>query len=126
MMRNDKKLEKIANSFVLLIEFKEDEKLNNGINRILPEIKGIEEIETAMNNTDARFYIRESEFYDTVTVDLDMEPVKAIKQLRKTPTVAIEKAVPLDSVVSSPLESVIKAILKVASMKIAKDESFTV
>lgn len=126
MMRNDKKLEKIANSFVLLIEFKVDEKLNNGINRILPEIKGIEEIETAMNNTDAWFYIRESEFYDTVTVDLDMEPMHAIKQLRKTPTVAIEKAVPLDSVVSSPLESVIKTILKIASMKIAKDESFTV
>lgn len=126
-MINEKTLEKKAEDFVLLVKFKEDRKFEkSGINGIKPEIKGMEEIETILNNTDIWFYITESEFHDIVTVELDVNPRKAISHLSKSPTVAIERAVPIDSVVSSPLESVIKTILKLASMKIDKNESFTV
>ena len=126
-MRHDKKVEKKSEDFVLMVKFKEDRKFEkSGINGIKPEIKGIEEIETILNNTDMWFYIAESEFHDIVTVELDVKPKKAISHLSKQPTVAIERAVPIDSVVSSPLESVIKTILKLASLKINKNESFTV
>jgi tRNA acetyltransferase TAN1 len=126
-MRHEKQFEKKAEDFVLLVKFKEDRKFEKSeINGINPETKGIEEIKTTLNNTDIWFYIAESEFHDIVTVELDVNPQKAINHLSKSPTVAIERAVPIDSVVSSPLESVIKTILKLASMKIDKNESFTV
>lgn len=126
-MINEKKLEKKAEDFVVLVKFKEDKKFEeSGINGVKPEIKGIEEIKNTLNNTDIWFFIAESEFHDTVTVELDVKPEKAICHLSKSPTVAIERVVPIDSVVYSPLESVIETILKLASMKIDKKESFTV
>lgn len=126
-MNKDQKFEKNTDSFVLLVKFKEDGEFTEyEINGIKPENKGIEEIETALNSTGAWFYITESEFYDIVTVEMDVNPTETINQLRKTSTIAIERAVPLDSVVSSPVKSVIKNILKLASRKIDKNESFTV
>ncbi len=126
-MNKDQKFEKNADSFVLLVKFREDGEFREyEINGIKPENKGIEEIETALNSTGAWFYITESEFYDIVTVEMDVNPAETINQLRKTSTIAIERAVPLDFVVSSPVESVIKNILKLASLKIYKNESYTV
>ena len=126
-MKKEQQLEKSADSFVLMVKFKEDEKLEEaGIKGIKPEIKGIEEIETALDSTGFWFYITESEFYDRVTVELDVNPTEAITQLRKTSTIAIERAVPLDYVVSSSMESLITNILKLASQKIEGNESFTV
>jgi len=120
----NEKFEKNPDCFVLMVKFKEDgEFAEYGIK---PENKGIEEIETALTSTDAWFYITESEFYDIVTVEMNVNPAETINQLRKTSTIAIKRAVPLDSVVSSPAESVIKDILKLASQKIDKNESFTV
>ena len=126
-MRHNKQLEKEIDDFVLLVKFKDDRKFEeSGIKGINPEVKGIEEIETTLNSINIWFYITESEFYNTVTVELDVNPAKAINHLSESPTVAIERVVPLDSVVSSPLERVIETILKLASLKIDKDESFTV
>jgi len=126
-MRHNKQSEKEIDDFVLLVKFKDDRKFEeSGIKGIKPEVKGIEEIESTLNSIDIWFYITESEFYNTVTVKLDVNPAKAINHLSESPTVAIERVVPLDSVVSSPLESVIETILKLASLKIDKDESFTV
>ncbi|WP_321421594.1 THUMP domain-containing protein [uncultured Methanobacterium sp.] len=120
----NEKFEKNADCFVLMVKFKENgEFAEHGINS---ENKGIEEIETALISTSAWFYITESEFYDIVTVEMNVNPAETINQLRKNSTIAIERAVPLDSVVSSPVESVIKDILKLASHKIDKNESFTV
>jgi len=124
---NNKKSEKNVDCFVLMVKFKEDgDFAEYGIKGIKTEDKGIEEIETALTSTGAWFYITESEFYDIVTVEMNVNPAETINQLRKTSTIAIERAVPLDSVVSSPVESVIKDILKLASQKIDKNESFTV
>ncbi|MBI5459814.1 THUMP domain-containing protein [Methanobacterium sp.] len=126
-MQHNKQLEKEIDDFVLLVKFKDDRKFEeSGIKGIKPEVKGIEEIETTLNSINIWFYITESEFYNTVTVELDVNPAKAINHLSESPTVAIERVVPLDSVVSSPLERVIETILKLASLKIDKDESFTV
>ncbi len=126
-MKKEQELEKNAHNFVLMVKFKEDEKLEeSGIKGIKPEIKGIEEIETALDSTGFWFYITESEFYDKVTVELDVNPTEAITQLHKTSTIAIERAVPLDYMVSSSMESLIMNILKLASQKIDENESFNV
>lgn len=126
-MKKEQELEKNAHNFVLMVKFKEDEKLEeSGIKGIKPEIKGIEEIETALDSTGFWFYITESEFYDKVTVELDVNPTEAITQLHKTSTIAIERAVPLDYMVSSSMESLITNILKLASQKIDENESFNV
>lgn len=111
----------------LLIEFKESENPgNDSIDSLLPEIKGMEEIEKVLNNTEAYFYIKESEFYDVVTVDLYSNPILAIEEFKKTPTIAIKKVIPLDLVVPSLKENIIRDVLNLASIKIKNNESFTV
>jgi tRNA acetyltransferase TAN1 len=107
-------------SFDLLVTFKED------LNGIAPEIRGIEEIELGLSNSSSYFYIKESEFFNAVTVDLYMDTSQAVQKLAQTPTEAIEKAVPIDVVVPSITDNIIKATLEIAAVKIAKEESFTV
>jgi tRNA acetyltransferase TAN1 len=71
-------------------------------------------------------YIMQSEYFDTVTVEMDSDPAKAIKELRKTATMAIERAIPLDSILSAPPEVIINTIKKLVQVKVGKNESFTV
>ncbi len=127
MKINEKGFQDEIDNFNLLIAFKEIENLDiNEINTIQPEIKGMEEIENALNNTESFFYIKESEFYDVVTVDLDLNPTLAIEQFKKMQTLAIKKVIPIDLVVPTLKEVIIKDILKIASSKIEKGESFTI
>jgi tRNA acetyltransferase TAN1 len=122
-MKSDEQLEKDV--VVLLVKFKEkmDE---NGLEKVKPEILGVEEIEKTFNHIGIWFYIMQSEYFDTVTVEMDTDPAKAIEELRKTHTVAIKKAIPLDSIVSAPPGLVISTIQKLVQVKVAKNESFTV
>ncbi|MDO5836588.1 MAG: THUMP domain-containing protein [Methanobacterium sp.] len=98
----------------------------NGRKKLNPEILGVEEIEKTFNHIGIWFYIMQSEYFDTVTVEMDSDPTKAIEELRKAHTVAIKRAIPLDSIVSSPPELVINTIQKLVQVKVAKNESFTV
>lgn len=122
-MKNNEQLEKDV--VVLLVKFKEkmDE---NGLKKVKPEILGVEEIEKTFNHIGIWFYIMQSEYFDTVTVEMDTDPAKAIEELRKTHTVAIKKAIPLDTIVSTPPELVISTIQKLVQAKVAKNEAFTV
>jgi tRNA acetyltransferase TAN1 len=122
-MKSNEQLEKDV--VVLLVKFKE-EMDENGPKMMKPEILGVEEIEKTFNHIGIWFYIMQSEYFDTVTVEMDSDPAKAIEELRKTPTVAIKGAIPLDSIVSSPPELVINTIQKLVQVKVAKNESFTV
>lgn len=111
--------------FVLLVRFADAENFeNNGSERIYPEIKGKREIKHVLESMGAWFFIAESEFYNTVTVEIDAHPVQVLKQFRKTPTVAIKSILPLDLVVSSTHNDIIKTIRELASIKIKNDESF--
>ncbi|CDG65188.1 hypothetical protein MBMB1_1087 [Methanobacterium sp. MB1] len=98
----------------------------NGLENVKPEVLGEEEIEKIFNYLGIWFYIMQSEYFDTVTVEMDTDPAKAIDELRKTPTVAIKRAIPLDSIVSAPPEMIISDIQKLVQAKVSKNESFTV
>lgn len=112
-------LEKDLDNIELLVTFKEGK---NGFNS---EIKGMEEIELALKHMKS-YYIKETEFYNSVIVDLIDDPVEAVQLLRKTPTEAIKKAVPIDTVISSVKDNIIKAAIEISANKIAKKESFSV
>jgi hypothetical protein len=119
--------EKKDGKFVLLVNFDDTKKFeDNGSKRINPEIKGKNEIKKVLKSMGIWFYIMESGFHHTVTVEIDTKPVQVIEQFRKTPTMAIKKIVPLDGVVSSDHNDLINSIKEFASMKIENDESFTV
>lgn len=113
-------IENEIDSFDMLVVFKEDSE------GIMSEIKGIEEIELRLSETKSYFYIKESEFFNAVTVDLSMDNVQAVKKLAETPTEAIEKAVPIDIVVPSTASNIIKAVIEIANKKIAKEESYSI
>ncbi|AUB56438.1 MULTISPECIES: RNA-binding protein [Methanobacterium] len=125
-MKENQKIEKRENKSVILVKFENNEKFeNNGFKEINPEIKGKKELKKVMEAMGIWFYIMESEFYDTVTVEMDEKPLPVIKQFRQTPTTAIKRIIPLDSVVSSASDELITTILELASVKINKEESFT-
>jgi len=119
--------EKKDGKFVLLVNFDDTKKFeDNGSKRINPEIKGKKEIKKVLKSMGIWFYIMESGFHHTVTVEIDTKPVQVIEQFRQTPTMAIKKIIPLDGVVSSDHNDLIHSIKELASMKIENDESFTV
>lgn len=126
-MKENPKAKKRDEPFVLLVKFEYSEKFEkDGFKKTYPEIKGQQELKKVLKAMGVWFYIMESEFYHTVTVELDTEPVEVIKQFRQTPTMAIKSIVPLDSVVTSSSDDLITAIRELASVKINKKESFTV
>ena len=113
-------LESEVDNFDLIVKFKEC------IGGSYPEIEGINEIESALKNMKS-YYIKETEFYDVVTLDLAIEdPYEALQNLAKSSTEFIEKVVPIDAIVPSAPKNIIDAVIHVASIKIKKEESFTV
>lgn len=126
-MENDLEIRNRKNRKVLLVNFEDTKKFeDNGSKKINPEIKGKKEIKKVLKSMGIWFYIMESGFHHTVTVEIDTKPVQVIEQFRQTPTMAIKRIVPLDSVVSSNHNDLIHNIKELASMKIENDESFTV
>lgn len=126
-MKKNQKTKKGAEEFVILVKFENNEIYENeGQEKIYPEIRGKNELMKVLETIGIGFYIMESEFYDTVTVEINTEPLQVIKQIQQTPTVAIKSIVPLDSVVSSSSDDLIATIKKLASDKIDKEQSFTV
>jgi tRNA acetyltransferase TAN1 len=91
-----------------------------------PEFMGMEELENFLQKKGSFFYIKESEFFDVVLVELGMDPVNTALELARTPTKAIEKAVPIESVVFSGVENIVNCVRKVAALKMFQGELFTV
>lgn len=113
-------LESEVDSFDLIVIFKE------WIGRSYQEIDGINQIEIALKNMKS-YYIKETEFYDVVTLDVAIEdPYEIIQQLNKASTEFIKKAVPIDAIVPSDSDQIINTALEVAARKISKGKSFTV
>lgn len=126
-MRKNQNTKKRDERYVLLVKFENNKKFDNHeFKENYPEIRGQQELKKVLEAMGVWFYIMESEFYHTVTVELDTEPLEVIKQFQETPTVAIKSIVPLDSVVSSSTDDLIANITKLASLKINTEESFTV
>lgn len=115
-----KDFEKEVDSFDVLVTFKED------IDGIYSKSNGIDEIELALYNITS-YYIKETEFCDAVTLDLEIENSEdIIHNLTNSSSESIAKIVPIDTVVPSISENIINATIKLAAMKITKKESFKV
>jgi tRNA acetyltransferase TAN1 len=108
-------------NFDLLVNFKEvvDDDVE-------PELIGMEELEDFLQKKGSFFYIKESEFFDVVLVELGMDPVNTALELTRTPTKAIKKAVPIESVVYTGVENIVNCVREVAALKMFQGESFTV
>jgi tRNA acetyltransferase TAN1 len=55
-----------------------------------------------------------------------MAPSEALEILRSTPTTAISKAVPIESVVRTRLESILEKVVNLAALKVKSGDSFAV
>lgn len=55
-----------------------------------------------------------------------MDPADAVKILRSTPTTAVSKVVPIESVVRTRLDSILEKVLILAAGKVKSGDSFAV
>ena len=89
------------------------------------ELPGIEEIEHALEDI-PEFYIKESEFLNVVLVELGTDSVEAANKIRNSPTKIISRVVPINAVVETSLESIIKKIIELSLEKTKKNDTFRV
>lgn len=123
-MNNKNKIAK-PEKIDVLIGLKEFENPKNSEMDIIQLETGLEEIENILSQTESYFFIKESEFIDVVTVDLD-NTMMAMEQFKKSPSVTIKKIVPIDLVVPSMKEKIIENIIELASEKIDEKNTFVV
>ncbi len=74
------------------------------------ELLGIEELECALKDMSSDLYIKESECLDIVLVELGTDSVEVAKKLRNSPTKIISRVVPINMVIESNQEAIIKKI----------------
>ncbi|HHX99976.1 MAG TPA: hypothetical protein GX531_01155 [Methanothermobacter sp.] len=109
-----------VNSFDLMVTFKQ------GIGGSYPEKGGMNELELILKNMKS-YYIKETEFYDVVTVDLTIEDAyNLIQELNKLSSKHIQKAVLIDAIVPSTMDQIINTALEVTSIKMSKKETFSI
>lgn len=125
-MKKNKKLLEDVEQFDLLIGLRNIEEPNYDEINTTGSERGIEEIEVTLNNTEVFYFIKESEFFDVITVDFDANPALAVEQFKKIPTIAIKKVIPIDLVVPTTKEIILKNVMKLTSQKIGNNESFAV
>lgn len=108
-----------AEKFDMVVTFKQVESDNEE-----DELKGIEEIEHALEDTTADIYIKESECLDVVLVELSTDCVEAARKLSKCPTKIISKVIPVQVVVSSDEKSILFQMRELALKKITPGNSY--
>ena len=90
------------------------------------ELIGIEEIELALSSYEPVLYIKESQYPNVVLVELTMDPEEAVAILGEAPTTVVSKAVPIDAVVKTRMDSIWERALLIAREKMDSDDSFIV
>ncbi|MEN6591715.1 MAG: THUMP domain-containing protein [Methanobacterium sp.] len=113
MMTNEK--------FDLVVEIEE--------NKAPPEFDeymAIEKLEDKLKNYDSRFYIKESEFYNVFLVELLETNINAALKLAETSLKKNFDVVPIELVVSSKPEIILKNIINISKNKIKDGETFTI
>lgn len=93
-------------------EFKEDEALKL--------------IEIELKNHSQNYYIKESEFYDVFMVELRPDKFKTAQKLAKTSLKTIYNIIPIESVVLTRPEKIVKEIINMSKDKIKEGETFAV
>ncbi len=110
--------------FDLLVAF---QSLNKNLDeKYDEELLGIKEIELALQNNEFLFYIKESECLDVVLIELNMDVMAAATKIMDSPTKVISEIVPINEVVKTRMDYILKKAVELAGNKMIEDDSFTV
>jgi tRNA acetyltransferase TAN1 len=90
------------------------------------ELLGIEELECALKDMSSDLYIKESECLDIVLVELGTDSVEVAKKLRNSPTKIISRVVPINMVIESHKEAIIKKIKELSQGISLPGDTFSV
>ena len=88
------------------------------------ELVGVEEIELILQKYEAVLNIKESNFPNVILIDLNMDPLEAVKIIANSPTTVISKVVPIETVVRTNLDGILEKIINLAGNKVSSGDSF--
>lgn len=116
--------------FDLVVKFenscKNEEDGDITIEEMPDELLGIEEIEFALKGRDPELYIKESELFNVVLVELGTDSLEAVKQLRKSNPKVISRVVPISKVVKTDLLEIVDSLKLLANDKMEPGDNFMV
>jgi tRNA acetyltransferase TAN1 len=95
------------------------------------ELLGMEEVELTLQNHGLSFNLKPSEFYNTVLVELNSDSIEAdslqaAEKLANAPTTVLSKIIPIESVVRTRKNLILKKSLDLSRTKIKSGETFVV
>lgn len=90
------------------------------------EIDGIEEIEGALTLKDPELYIKESESFDVVLVELGTDSLEAAKLIRKSNPKIVSTVIPIMMVVETDLMAIASNLKELAVTKMEPGDNFAV
>lgn len=86
----------------------------------------IEEIESTLSNEVKSFYIKESEFYNTVLVELESDPLETALKLQNTSINDLSQIVPIEEVVRTRPEYITEKVITRSREKMNPGETFVI
>ncbi len=86
----------------------------------------MEEIESTLSDQVKSFYIKESEFYNTILVELDGDPMEIAPKLQNTPINDLFQIVPIEEVVRTKPEYITEKLITLGRKKMKPGETFVI
>ena len=90
------------------------------------EIEGIDEIEGALTHRDPELYIKESESFDVVLVELGTDSLEATNLLRNSNPKIVSTVIPIRKVVKTDLKEIGRSLKELAINKMEPGDDFSV
>jgi tRNA acetyltransferase TAN1 len=84
----------------------------------------MEEIESTLNDEVKSFYIKESEFYNTILVELESDPLEIALKLQNTPINDLSQIVPIEEVVITRPDFITEKVINLGREKMNPGENF--
>ena len=86
----------------------------------------IEKLENEIKNLDTAYFIKETEFYNVFMVELTRNDLKTALKLSKTSVQNNFEMIPIESVVLTRPEKILKQIINISKNKIKAGETFAI
>jgi tRNA acetyltransferase TAN1 len=107
--------------FNLLVTLKGQKDENSG-----EEVVGTEEIEMSLIDNEKVLNIKDSKFPNVILIELNMEPLDAVKILENSQTTVISKVVPIETVVRTRMDSILEKVNDLAGDKVTSGDTFKI
>ncbi len=116
--------------FDLVVKFNSSNEDNEGstfdTHEQVDEIEGIDEIEGALTLRDPELYIKESESFNVVLVELGTDSLEAAKLLRNSNPRIVSTVIPIKRVVKTDLREIGRNLKELAIKEMEPGDDFTV